>query len=246
MSGSGQSPLEQFKIKYLIEMPQLSGVHVHFSNSALFMMISVILITGFLFISMRQKALVPGRMQNVAEMLYEFIAGTLRDTVGESGKPYFPFIFTLFMFILTCNILGLFPYSFTVTSHIAVTFFLAGIVFIAVTVLGIFLHGMHFFSLFLPQGTPIWMAPAMFVIELFAYLARPISLSVRLAANMIAGHTLLKVIAGFVISLGWFFGWAPLAFLVALSGFELFVAVLQAYIFTVLTCVYLNDAVNLH
>jgi F-type H+-transporting ATPase subunit a len=170
----------------------------------------------------------------------------LQQNVGPKGKKFVPLMFTLFMFILTCNLFGMIPYSFTVTSHISITFALAMMVFLLVTLLGFYLHGFHFFSLFLPAGTPWWLAPLMVVIELFAYLARPVSLSLRLAANMVAGHVLLKVVAGFVVSMAIYLKFLPIPFIVVLIGFEIFVAILQAYIFTILSCVYLNDAINLH
>jgi F-type H+-transporting ATPase subunit a len=242
---NGHSPLDQFKIVYFTHFPDVAGMNLNFTNASLFMVIALVLISAFLSLSMRGRALVPGRWQSMAELSYEFVANMVRDNVGSEGRRYFPFIFTLFMFVVTLNLLGLLPYSFTVTSHVAVTFSLAAFIFIAVTVIAIVRHGFKFFGFFLPHGTPWWLAPLMIAIELFAYLARPVSLSIRLAANMLAGHTMLKVIAGFVVAMG-AFGVIPIAFLVILSGFELFVAILQAYIFTVLTCVYLNDAVHLH
>lgn len=246
MAGAN-NPLAQFEIKYLTNLPEVFGMNLNFSNSSLFMFISVVLCSLFMILAMRGRAIVPTRMQSMAELAYEFVANTLKDNVGSEGRAYFPFIFTLFMFVLFSNLMGMMPYGFTITSHIAVTFALAMVIFVGVTVIAIARHGVFkFMGFFLPHGTPGWMAPLMIFIELFAYLARPVSLSVRLAANMMAGHTMLKVMAGFVISLGWLMGWAPLAFLVVLSGFEVFVAVLQAYIFTVLTCVYLNDAIHLH
>lgn len=241
----GHSPLAQFEIHPLIDF-KAGDIDLSFTNASLMMVLAVSAILFFLIGSTRPRALVPGRWQAVAEMFYEFVANLIKENVGNEGRQYFPLIFSVFMFVLFCNLLGMLPYSFTVTSHIAVTFFMAGALFIMVTTVGIIRHGFHFFSLFLPQGTPGWMAPLMVLIELFAYLARPVSLSVRLAANMLAGHTMLKVIAGFVIMLGFIGGWAPFALLIALSGFEIFVAVLQAYIFAILLCVYLNDSVNLH
>lgn len=244
---TGHSPLEQFTIKTLIPLPHLAGFNIDFTNSSLFMALTVVAASVFLLAGMRRKALVPGRWQSMVEMTYEFIAGTVRDNVGQEGRPYFPFIFTLFMFILLCNLLGMIPYSFTVTSHIIVTFALALLIFIGCTLIAIIKHGpAKFAAFFLPHGTPWWMAPMMYFIELFSYLARPVSLSVRLAANMMAGHTMLKVIAGFAIMLGVLGGWVPTVLLVALTGFEIGIAILQAYIFTVLTCVYLNDALHLH
>jgi F-type H+-transporting ATPase subunit a len=182
----------------------------------------------------------------MAELSYEFIAKMLRENVGDGGRRYFPFVFTLFMFILFCNLLGMIPFSFTVTSHIAVTFALAFVVFLGVTVIGFVRHGVHFLKLFVPSGVPVFLLPLMVVIEVLSYLTRPISLSVRLFANMMAGHTMLKVFGGFVVALGILGGWAPLAFIIALTGLEFGIAMLQAYVFTILTCIYLNDAVNMH
>jgi F-type H+-transporting ATPase subunit a len=240
------SPLQQFEIKPLIQLPEVAGYDISFTNSSLMMMLASILVITVMSLSTRSHALIPGRGQAMAEMAYDFIASMLRENAGKDGQRYFPLIFSIFMFVLFCNLLGMLPYSFTATSHIAVTFAMAIVLFIALNIIALARHGLHFFSFFLPAGTPWWMAPVMYMIELFAYLARPVSLSVRLAANMMAGHTMLKVIAGFVISLGFAFGWIPLSFLVILTGFEIFVAFLQAYIFAVLTCVYLNDALHLH
>jgi F-type H+-transporting ATPase subunit a len=225
------SPLHQFEIHPIIPI-QLghAGVDVSFTNSALFMVLAMVLISAFMILGMRRSAIVPGRWQCAAEMAYEFIANMLRDTVGQEGRKYFPFVFTVFMFVLFGNLLGMVPYSFTFTSHIVVTFALAFIIFVGVTILGFVKHGFHFFS---------------FPIEVISYLSRPISLSVRLFANMLAGHTLLKVIAGFVWALG-VFGILPLAFVVALTGLEILIACLQAYVFTILTCLYINDALHLH
>jgi F-type H+-transporting ATPase subunit a len=182
----------------------------------------------------------------MAELSYEFVANLLRDTVGNEGRAYFPFVFTLFMFVLLGNLLGLVPYSFTFTSHIVVTFSLAIMIFIGVTILGFVKHGVRFFSFFVPPGVSVVLWPLMIPIELISYLSRPISLSVRLFANMTAGHTMLKVFAGFVVSLGVIGGWLPLAFVIALTGLELLIAFLQAYVFTILTCFYIKDALHLH
>lgn len=246
MSGSSHSPLEQFAIKYYTDVPNVAGLNLNFSNSSLYMVGVVAFIILFLTLSMRKKALIPGKIQSIAELSYELVANTVKANVGNEGRSYFPLIFSIFMFVLISNLAGMLPYSFTVTSHIAVTFALAIFIFLGVTLIAIVKHGTKFFGFFLPHGTPWWMAPLMIFIELFAYLARPVSLSIRLAANMMAGHTMLKVIAGFVTSLGFMLGWAPVLLLVILTGFEIFVAFLQAYIFTVLTCVYLNDAIHLH
>jgi len=206
----------------------------------------VVGITAFLNLSMRKSALVPGRWQSMAELSYEFIANVVRENAGSEGMVYFPFVFTLFMFILFCNLLGLIPFSFTVTSHIAVTFALAAIVFLGVTAIGFAKHGLKFLQLFVPSGVPIALLPLIVLIELISYLTRPISLSVRLFANMMAGHTMLKVFAGFVVALGIWLGWAPLAFIVALTALELGIAILQAYVFAILSCIYLHDAMHPH
>jgi F-type H+-transporting ATPase subunit a len=242
---TGPSPLEQFAIKRLYEV-HIGGIDVSITNSAVFMFVAIALVTAFLTLGMRQHALVPGRWQSMVELSYEFIAKMVRDNVGSDGMRYFPFIFTLFMFILFCNLIGMVPFTFTVTSHIIVTFVMAAVVFIGVTVIGFVRHGAKFLKLFVPAGVPIFLLPLLVLIELLSYLTRPISLSVRLFANMMAGHTMLKVFGGFVVALGVLAGWAPLAFVVALTGLEIGIAILQAYVFAILTCIYLNDAINLH
>jgi F-type H+-transporting ATPase subunit a len=238
------NPLQQFKVFPIIPL-SVAGYDVSFTNSALFMVVAVALIFGFFFLSSRHANLVPGKFQNVAEIIFEFIEVTLLESAGHKGRAFFPFVFTLFIFILTLNLLGMMPYGFTVTSHIIVTFAIAALVFILVTVTGFIKHGVHFISLFLPKGTPIWLSPILFIIELLSFLSRPISLSIRLAGNMLAGHVLLKVLASFVVMMGGA-GILPIPFMMIMVGFEIFVAILQAYIFTILTCVYLNDAINLH
>ena len=238
------SPLEQFEVHRLVEM-HVGGADVSFTNASAMMVLVVLLVTAFLTLSMRGRAMVPGRWQSIAELAYGLVANAVRDNVGAEGRRYFPFVFTLFMFILLSNLLGLIPFSFTVTSHIVVTFALAGVVFLGVTVIAIARHGLKFFTYFVPPGVPILLAPLMVPIEIFSYFVRPVSLAVRLAANMIAGHTMIAVFAGFVIALG-FLGFAPLVFIVALYGLEVLVAFLQAYVFAVLTCLYLNDALHLH
>jgi F-type H+-transporting ATPase subunit a len=240
------SPLEQFQIKPLIQLPKIAGVDISYTNSSLWMTIAVIVVFSFMTIGMRRAALVPGRWQSMAELSYEFVANMLKEQVGTAGLKYFPLVFTLFMFILAGNLLGMVPYSFTFTSHIIVTFGLAFCVFLAVTVLAFAKHGMHFFSFFVPKGVPAVMLILMVPIEILSYLTRPVSLAIRLFANMMAGHTMLKVFAAFVVSLGLIGGWAPLAVNVVLTGFEILVCFLQAYVFTVLTCIYINDAVHLH
>jgi F-type H+-transporting ATPase subunit a len=238
-------PMHQFEIQRIVPI-ELFGYDVSFTNASLFMVIALIIIPLFYLIAMNRRALVPGRLQSTAELSYEFIANMVRDIVGEGGMKYFPWIFTIFVFILVLNLLGLVPYSFTVTSHIIVTFALAAMVWLVITAIGFMNHGIGFLKLFVPSGVPWWLLPIIVVIELISYLIRPISHSVRLFANMMAGHAMLKVFAGFVIGLGLLGGWAPLVFLVGFTGLELVVAFLQAFIFTVLTCIYLNDAVNMH
>ena len=238
------SPLAQFEIKTLVPL-EFGGIDASFTNSSLFMVATVVVVSLFLILAMRRAALVPGRWQSIAELSYVFVANVMKDTVGSEGRKYFPFIFTVFMFILFGNLLGMLPYSFTFTSHIIVTFTIAAVIFIGVTMIALAKHKMHFFSFFMPPGVPMLLAPLLVPIEIISYLSRPISLSVRLFANMLAGHTLLKVFAGFIVSLG-VFGIAPWAFVVALTGLEIVIAFLQAFVFTMLTCLYLNDALHLH
>ena len=240
------NPMHQFEVYRVGPEINLGGINLSFTNASLFMIISSLTILLLLFFGTRKKLLVPSKMQLVVEMSYTFIAKMINDTAGSNAKPFFPFIFTLFMFVLFCNMIGMFPYSFTVTSHIIVTFMLAALVFIGVTIIGFMKHGIKYLELFVPRGVPIVLLPLIVVIEIISYLSRPVSLSVRLFANMMAGHTMLKVFGGFVISLGLLGGWLPLGFSVALTGLEILVAFLQAYVFAILTCIYLNDALNLH
>ncbi len=238
-------PMHQFEIRRLIPL-ELFGFDASFTNSALFMAIAAAVITLAALFAMRNGSLIPGRMQSVVELSYQFVANMVRDNVGTEGMKYFPFIFTLFVFVLTLNMLGMVPYSFTVTSHIAVTFALAAFIFIGVTLIGFWKHGAGFLKFFVPSGVPFVMLPLLVVIEVISYLTRPVSLSVRLFANMMAGHTMLKVFGSFVVALGLLGGWAALAFMVAFTGLELLVAFLQAYVFAILTCIYLNDALHMH
>lgn len=237
-------PLEQFVVKTLVPI-QVGGVDASFTNASLFMVVAVTAVTLFLTLGMRKGEMVPGRWQSMSELLYQFVAGMVRENVGTEGRAYFPFIFTLFMFILFANLIGLVPYTFTVTSHIIVTFALAGVVFVGVTIIALLKHGLKFFSYFVPHGTPLVMMPLLVPIEVISYLARPVTLALRLFANMTAGHTMLKVFAGFVVLLG-AFGVAPMVVIVALYGLELLVALLQAYVFAILTSLYLHDALHLH
>ena len=248
----GDSPLKQFEIKPLVDL-ELFGIDISFTNSSLWMVITTILILAFFslpFLKSNNKTnsiddLYPSRIQVAAELGFNFITNLIEDTVGKEGKKFFPLVFSLFMFILFGNILGMVPYSFTFTSHVIVTFALALGVFIFVTVLGFVKHGIKFFSFFVIPGLPWYMLPLLIPIEIISYLSRPISLSVRLFANMLAGHTLLKVFAGFVSTLG-LLGILPLVFIVALTGLEILIAFLQAYVFAILTCLYINDALHLH
>lgn len=241
-------PLEQFQIRPLLQII-IGGYDVSFTNSSLWMAIAVLCAYLLIMAGARQQAMVPGRLQSVVELLYEFVANVLRDAAGKEGMRYFPIIFTLFTFILLGNLLGLIPGSFTFTSHIIVNFTMALCVIIAVTVLGFMLHGLHFLTFFVPHGAPKYMVPILVPIEVLSYCVRPVSLSVRLFVNMMAGHAMLDVFAAFVIGLGAYYvipGIAPLALDVALYGFEFAVCFLQAYVFTVLTCLYLNDAIHMH
>ena len=237
-------PIHQFEIKKIIPI-EINNIDLSFTNSSLFMMLTVLFISIFLISSIKKKKIIPTRLQSVSEIFYEFIANMINDNIGNKGQKFFPLIFTLFTLILFGNLLGLLPYSFTFTSHIIVTFVMAMFIFLFVTLIGIMMHGFKFFGLFVPKGVPMAMLPLMVPIEIISYLSRPVSLSIRLFANMMAGHTMLKVFAGFIFSLG-LFGIAPLIVDVALTAFEVLVAFLQAYVFTVLTCLYLNDAINLH
>ena len=245
VSGENHSPLEQFEITPFVHF-KVGSVDLAFTNSSLAMVITIAVITLFLTLSVNTRSIIPSRLQLISELSYGFIAQLLKDTVGEQGRKYFPFVFTIFMFVLIGNMVGMLPYSFTFTSHIIVTFALAAIVFIGVTILGFAKHGMHFFSFFVIPGLPWYMLPLLIPIEVISYLSRPISLSVRLFANMLAGHTLIKVFAMFVITMPFYSGVLPLAFIVALTGLEILIAFLQAYVFAILTCLYINDALHLH
>ena len=237
-------PIHQFEIKELIPL-ELFETNISFTNSSLFMSLAIISVILLLLVSIKNQSLIPSRLQSISEIFYEFIANMISDNIGEKGHKFFPLIFTLFAFILFGNLLGMLPYSFTFTSHIIVTFVLAMFIFLFITLIGIFMHGFKFFGLFVPKGVPMLMLPLMIPIEIISYLSRPISLSVRLFANMMAGHTMLKIFAGFVFSLG-IFGIAPLIVDVALTALEVLIAILQAYVFTILTCIYLNESINLH
>lgn len=242
-------PIHQFQIEKIATLGKIGNVEIAFTNSALFMFLAVGLTMAFLYLATSGRRLVPTRWQSLAEMTYEFVENTVKGSAGQEGMRFFPLIFSLFTFVLVCNFLGMLPGAFTVTSHIIVTFALAMLVFLSVIVVGVALHGAHFLNLFVPSGVPGYILPLVVLIEVISFLSRPISLSVRLFANMLAGHIALKIFAGFVVSLGAAGVWAvlaplPLALAVGLTALELLVAFLQAYVFTILTCIYLNDALH--
>lgn len=244
-------PLHQFVIQPLIPL-EIGSLNLSFTNSSLWMAIGVLLSAGLLMLATRRQAMVPGRMQAAAELMYEFIANMVRENIGSAGRQYFPLIFTLFIVVLMGNMLGMLPYSFTFTSHLIVTGALALLVFLAVCIIGVARNGLHFFSLFCPPGLPIFMAPLIIPVEILSFLVRPVTLSVRLFANMMAGHILVKVIAGFAVAFVGAMGLAgaaagilPMAFNAILIGFEILIAFLQAYVFAILCCIYLKDTVDL-
>jgi F-type H+-transporting ATPase subunit a len=241
-------PIHQFNLERIVSLHPF-GIDASFTNAALFMLVVVLAVSALMLLGTRSRSIIPGRMQSLAEMSYEFVASTVQMSGGHDGMRFFPFVFTLFLFVLFSNLIGLVPYTFSITSQIAVTFALAALVIGIVIIYGTIRHGTHFLRLFVPSGVPIALLPFLVPIEIISFLSRPISLSVRLFANMLAGHITLKVMGGFVVSLlgaGAFAVLAPLplAAAVVLTAFELLVAVLQAYVFAILTCVYLNDAVH--
>lgn len=239
------SPLDQFKIKEIYPI-NIGPLNLSLTNSALYMIIATVLIIIFMLKATSRKLLIPSRSQTIAESIYQFIANLIDGSIGHEGKKFMPLIFSIFTFILLCNCLGMTPYSFTATSQIAVTLSLSLMCFLIITIFAIVRNGFGgFIHMFLPSGVPMWMAPVIFLIEFFSFIIRPITLSVRLFANMVAGHVLLKVIAGFIISLG-ILGAFPFLFSIVMTGFELFVAVLQAYIFSILVCAYLSETMKAH
>jgi len=243
-------PIHQFEIKTLFPIARIGATELAFTNSALFMLIALMVILLLTLAATRSRALVPGRLQTVAEISYEFVASTLRSTAGSEGMKFFPLVFSLFMFILVLNVIGIIPYTLTVTSHLIITVSLALLVFLTVLIYGFWTHGLHFLKLFVPSGIPIYILPLVTFIEVLSFLSRPVSHSVRLFANMLAGHITLKVFGGFVTMLGalgvlgWLGAILPLALTTALTALELLVAFLQAYVFAILTCIYLNDAIH--
>ena len=243
MAAEQHSPLDQFTVKPLFV--DEFGTFFDFTNASFYMLLVVFLVWIFVTFGMRHANVIPGRWQSMVELVYEFIGSMLYDTVGPEARKFFPMVFSLFMFILVANLVGMIPYQFTITSHIIVTFALAALVFVSVTLMGFYNHGIKFFKIFLPSGVPIFLAPLLVVIELISYLIRPVSLSVRLFANMMAGHIMLKVLAGFILTLPVWAGWLPFFAVTALTGLEIVIAILQAYVFAMLTCIYLNDAYHI-
>jgi F-type H+-transporting ATPase subunit a len=244
-------PIHQFNIVNLFSLGRWGNTEIAFTNSAAFMLVAIAALSLFLIGGTAGARNVPTRLQSAAELSYEFVADMVRSTAGSEGMRFFPFVFTIFMFVLTLNMLGLIPYAFTVTSHIIITAALAVTVFLTVLLYGLFRHGLHFFNLFVPKGVPIYILPLIVFIEVLSFISRPISHSVRLFANMLAGHIALKVFAGFIIllggalgAIGWAGGVLPFAMIIALTALEMLVAFLQAYVFAVLTCIYLNDAIH--
>jgi F-type H+-transporting ATPase subunit a len=243
-------PIHQFEIKNLFTLFHVGNTPIAFTNSALYMVIALAVITLLMVGATGSRALIPGRLQSVAEISYEFVANTLRSSAGTEGMKFFPLVFSLFMFILVLNVVGIIPYTFTVTSHIIITVSLALLVFFTVIIYGFWRNGLKFFKLFVPSGIPIYILPLVTFIEVLSFLSRPVSHSVRLFANMLAGHITLKVFGGFVTMLGalgvvgWLGAVLPLGLTVALTALELLVAFLQAYVFAILTCIYLNDAIH--
>ena len=246
------TPLEQFSIISIIPL-YVQNVYISFTNSSMILVCTTVLLyTLFYMVTRKGGLLVPGRWQSVVEMVYEFVVNLVDEQIGSKGRKYFPMVFTLFVFLLTSNLIGMVPYSFTATSHLAVTFGLSLSLFIGITIVGFQTHGLHFLSFLLPKGAPLALAPLLVVLELISYCFRAVSLGVRLFANMMAGHTLVKIIGGFAWTMLYAGGMLtvassiPIVIVFALTGLEIGVACLQAYVFTILTCVYLNDAINLH
>jgi F-type H+-transporting ATPase subunit a len=243
-------PIHQFEITDLVRLGKVGSTSIALTNSALYMGLAVGITAALMLGATAGRSVIPGRMQSIAELAYEFVEGIIRDNMGEDGMRFFPLVFSLFMFILVLNLVGLIPYSFSVTSHIIITVALALLVFITVLVYGFWKNGLRFFNLFVPKGIPVYILPAIVLIEVLSFLSRPISLSVRLFANMLAGHITIYVFAGFVILLGGLGvlgglgATLPFAMTVALTALELLVAFLQAYVFVILTCIYLNDALH--
>ena len=239
-------PIEQFEIKPVISLPKIDGIDLSFTNSSLFMALAVGVGSVFFITAMRKRQLIPTKLQSVAEMVYELVSGMINEMVGPEGRKYIPFIFTLFTFVVLGNLLGLLPYSFTYTSHFAAVGTLSVFSILVTIIAGLKKRGLNWFTNFFPSGTPIAIAPILVPIEIISFCSKPLSLTIRLSVNMMVGHIMLKVIAGFIYSLSFWGGWLPLAFISILTVFEMGIAVLQAYVYTILTCVYLSDALHAH
>jgi F-type H+-transporting ATPase subunit a len=244
-------PIHQFNIENLFKIGQFGDHAIYFTNSSAYMLLTVAIISLLMIAGSAKRQLVPGRFQSMAEISYEFVTTTIRSTAGAEGMKFFPLIFSLFTFICVSNLVGIIPYTFTISSHIIITVALALLVFFTVLIYGVYKNGLKFFKLFVPSGVPIYILPLVVFIEVFSFFLRPVSHSVRLFANMLAGHIALKVFAGFVAllgvslgAIGWIGGVAPLALTVAIYALEILVAFLQAYVFAILTCIYLNDALH--
>ena len=239
-------PIEQFEIKPIISLPKIDNIDLSFTNSSLFMALAVGVCSVFFITAMRKRSLIPSKLQSVAEITYELVSGMADEMVGHEGRKFIPFLFTLFLFVVLGNLLGILPYSFTYTSHFAAVGSLSVFAILVTVVAGLKRRGLNWFTNFFPKGTPIAIAPILVPIEIISFCSKPFSLTVRLTVNMMVGHIMLKVIAGFVYSLSFWGGWVPLAFISVLTLFEMGIAILQAYIYTILTCVYLSDALHAH
>jgi len=244
-------PIHQFNLENLFKIGQFGDHAIYFTNSSAYMFLTVAIVSLLMIAGSAKRQLVPGRFQSMAEISYEFVTTTIRSTAGAEGMKFFPLIFSLFMFICVSNLVGIIPYTFTLSSHLIITAALALLVFFTVLIYGVYKNGLKFFKLFVPSGVPIYILPLVVFIEVFSFFLRPVSHSVRLFANMLAGHIALKVFAGFVAllgvslgAIGWIGGVAPLALTVAIYALEILVAFLQAYVFAILTCIYLNDALH--
>jgi len=244
-------PIHQFNINNLFTIGEIGGHTISFTNSSAYMLLTVAVICLLAIRGLKGQQLVPGRFQSAAELSYEFVASMIRSSAGQEGMRFFPLVYSLFMFILVSNLIGIIPYAFTVSSHIIITAAFALLVFFTVLIYGFYKNGLKFFKIFVPAGIPIYILPLVVMIEILSFLSRPLSHSVRLFANMLAGHITLKVFAGFVAllgtslgAIGWIGGVVPLALTVAIYALEILVAFLQAYVFAILTCIYLNDALH--
>ena len=237
------NPMSQFDVYRIGPEIKVGAFDISFTNASLFMILSTVSILLIFNLGSKKNSILPNKIQLLAELSYTFVSKMISDTAGSKAKPYFAFIFSLFMFVLFCNMFGMIPYTFTVTSHIIVTFVLAAFIFIGVTVIGFIKHGFGYLKLFVPSGVPVVLLPIIVVIEVISYFVRPVSHSIRLAGNMMAGHAVIKVFAGFAGALG-LGAIAPIFAITAVYGLEMLVVVIQAYVFTILTCVYLNDALH--